>query len=223
MPIGTIINIKVSGTTAIYKGVIVHKGNPDSSMYDASCNGVWVWLKHSRYSFSSGGRDDYTYPFDRYDREFNDSDAFYACNTLVYNSLKNATPSFVSLIKSVKIPYADKLQGKVLTLSQGVSAFVFPLSLIELGYSPDDDIPKDGAKLSYFNTDADRISIGMDHYQTKGPYVTRTVSMSDVSQSYRINGYGQKFIQKKYYVAEFSPAFILPYDVKLNDDNYIIT
>ena len=53
--------------------------------------------------------------------------------------------------------------------------------------------------------------------------MTRTVSMSDVSQSYRINGYGQKFIQEKYYVASFSPAFILPYDTKLNDDNYIIT
>ena len=64
MPIGTIINIKVRGTTAIYKGVIVHKGNPDPSMYDASCNGVWIWLKYCLISPSSGGRDDYTYPFD---------------------------------------------------------------------------------------------------------------------------------------------------------------
>ena len=47
--------------------------------------------------------------------------------------------------------------------------------------------------------------------------------MSDVSKSYRINGYGQKYIENKYKVASFSPAFILPYDVKLNDDNYIIT
>ena len=221
MPIGTIININVYNT--IYKGVIVHKGNPDPSMYDASCNGVWVWLKQSGFSFTSGGRDDDTYSFDSYNREFNKSEAFYCCNTLVYNRLKSATPSFASLIKSVKVPYADNSKGKVLTLSQGVSAFVFPLSLIELGYSPDSDIPKDGAKLSYFNTDADRISAGTDHYQTKGQYVTRTVSMSDVSKSYRINRYGQKYIERKYIVASFSPAFILPYDVKLNDDNYIIT
>ena len=223
MPIGTIINIKARGTTAIYKGVIVHKGNPDPSMYDASCNGVWIWLKYCLISPSSGGRDDYTYPFDRYNREFNDSDAFYCCNTILYNMLKNATPSFASLIKTVKIPYADKSQGKVLTLSQGVSAVVFPLSLIELGYSPDDDIPKDGAKLSYFNTDADRISMDTTSYQNRGQYVTRTVSMSNVALSYRVNGYGQKFIQEKYYAASFSPAFIMPYDTKLNDDNYIIT
>ena len=221
MPIGTVINININNT--IYEAVVVHKGNPDPSMYDASCNGVWVWLKRSGFSFSSGGRDDVTYSFDRYNREFDESEAFYCCNTLVYNRLKSATPSFASLIKSVKVPYADNSKGKVLTLSQGVSAFVFPLSLIELGYSPDSDIPKDGAKLSYFNTDADRISAGTDHYQTKGPYVTRTVSMSDVSKSYRINGYGQKYIERKYIVASLSPAFILPYDVKLNDDNYIIT
>lgn len=221
MPIGTVINININKT--IYEAVVVHKGNPDPSMYDASCNGVWVWLKRSGFSFTSGGRDDVTYSFDGYNREFDESEAFYCCNTLVYNRLKSATPSFASLIKSVKIPYADKSKGKVLTLSQGVSAFVFPLSLIELGYSPDSDIPKDGAKLSYFNTDDDRISMYTYGYQNRAPYVTRTVSMSDVSKSYRINGYGQKYVEKKYKVADFSPAFILPYDVKLDDNNYIIT
>nr|DAE68997.1 MAG TPA: hypothetical protein [Bacteriophage sp.] len=54
-------------------------------------------------------------------------------------------------------------------------------------------------------------------------YDTRTVSWTDAAKSYRINRNGQKYIERKAAAANFAPAFILPFDVKLNDDHYIIT
>ena len=38
-PVGTTVRVGVSSIT--YK--IVHIGNPDPSLYDPSCDGIWMW------------------------------------------------------------------------------------------------------------------------------------------------------------------------------------
>lgn len=38
--VGSIINIPINGIVREF--ILVHSGNPNSSIYDSSCNGVWL-------------------------------------------------------------------------------------------------------------------------------------------------------------------------------------
>ena len=45
MAVGSTVKIKVNGTAKDF--IIVHQGNPDSTIYDSSCDGTWVLMKDS--------------------------------------------------------------------------------------------------------------------------------------------------------------------------------
>ena len=44
MTVGSTVKIKVNGTAKDF--IIVHQGNPDSTIYDSSCYGTWVLMKN---------------------------------------------------------------------------------------------------------------------------------------------------------------------------------
>ena len=205
---------------------MVHKGNPNPSIYDASCNGVWIWLNHAGIA-ASHGRDDNDYPFSYSNSDYPNSNAFDICENKAKDRINTA---FSYAIKSVKLPYYNTSQGKVMTLGNGVSCQVFLLSLAEFGFSATDDIPQEGCVLDYFkNPNVDKtgksIIAGIPWESSRYPHATRSVSMLDKTYCYYINKNNtyDKVLKQEELVNNWFPAFILPYDVKLDDNNYIIT
>lgn len=139
MAVGSTVKIKVDG--ALKDFLIVQQGNPDSTIYDSSCDGTWVLMKdvYTRYTFSSY---DNSYKSSRIHSYLNGT--FYS---LIDADIRNA-------IKQVKIPYQNGTGsgGSLATGANGLSTKVFLLSGYEVGFSTrdSDSFPKDGRRLAYF-------------------------------------------------------------------------
>ena len=226
MPVGTEVRMHYRGLGNTIQGILVHKGNPNPSIYDASCNGAWIWLNHSGI-VAEHGRDNHNYPFSYSNSDYPNSDAFDICESKAKERINTA---FSYAIKSVKLPYYNTSQGKVMTLGNGVSCQVFLLSLVEFGFSATDDIPQEGCTLDYFkNSSVDKtgkeIIEGSSWESGRYLHATRSVSMLDGGYCYYINSNNayDRVLKREERAYRWYPAFILPYDVKLNDNNYIIT
>ena len=136
--IGSTVKLKVNGTLRDF--IVVHKGKP-GSIYDASCDGVWLLMKdcYEAKRWHSSNVNDYA-------------------NSEVHSYLNSA---FLNLfdadiraqIKQVKLPYrAGSGYGKTVTSgASGLSTKIFLLSSTEVnlvhGYEPTNE----GACLSYFS------------------------------------------------------------------------
>lgn len=136
--VGSTIKLKVNGSPREF--LIMHQGNPSTSMYDASCNGTWVRMKEA-------------YENRKWDSSNND----YANSDV--DAWLNGT--FLSMldpdireqgVKQVKIPYrpGSGTGTNVNTGANGLSRKVFLLSIREMGFSQS-WTPKDGATLSYYS------------------------------------------------------------------------
>ncbi len=136
--IGSTVKLKVNGTLRDF--IVVHKGKP-GSIYDASCDGVWLLTKdcYEAKRWHSSNVNDYA-------------------NSEVHSYLNS---TFLNLfdadiraqIKQVKLPYrAGSGYGKTVTSgASGLSTKIFLLSSTEVnlvhGYEPTNE----GACLSYFS------------------------------------------------------------------------
>lgn len=139
MAVGSTVKIKVNGTLTDF--IIVQQGNPDSAIYDSSCDGTWVLMKglYTRVMFSS------------YNNSYKDSRIHSYLNGTFYSlidaDIRNA-------IKQVKIPYQNGTGsgGSLATGANGLSTKVFLLSGYEVGFTvmDSDSFPKDGRRLAYF-------------------------------------------------------------------------
>lgn len=150
LSVGDSVFIRVNGTLTEF--IIVHKGNPSTSMYDSSCNGVWVLMKdlYTTGAFNSSGSASY------------DQSAVHTYLNGTFLGLIDAAAQ--AAIKQVKIPYVSKSTDTSLyNKSNGVSAKVFLLGAVETGCSTrpyTDDYYEvgsafpitDGANLSYFTS-----------------------------------------------------------------------
>lgn len=141
MAVGSTVKIKVDGTLKDF--IIVHQGNPDSTIYDSSCDGTWVLLKDvltDGIPFSSNDNNSYK-----------DSEIHPYLNGDFYDAIDS---DIRAVIKQVKIPYQNGTgsDGSLATGSNGLSTKVFPLSGYEVGWTTSDNgyFPKDGARLAYF-------------------------------------------------------------------------
>lgn len=132
--VGKTVKIAVDGKD--YDWLVVHQGKP-SSVYDDSCNGTWLLMKdiYERRQWHSSDTNDYA----------NSTIHSYLNSTflnLFESKIKEA-------IKQVKIPYR-KGSGTSTTVtsgSNGLSAKIFLLSELEMGFSSSID---EGAELAYF-------------------------------------------------------------------------
>ena len=137
---GKIINLPVNGVMVPHR--VVHIGNPDSELYDSSCDGVWVL----RIGNIKNGK-------------WNESNE----NTLPNSTIMQTMSSYLadydsavqSAIKTVKIPYcAGDGSSSVNSGANGLECKVFPLSAKEVGLdeilSSTEILPTDGAKLDYY-------------------------------------------------------------------------
>lgn len=141
LSVGTLVKIKENGSPVEY--MVVHQGLP-SSMYDESCNGCWLVRKDVAgvRQWNSVASGDYA-------------------NSNIQTYLNGAWTSryeegILSQIKQVKIPYmaGEYPGGSLASGADGLSCKVFLLGSYEVGFSTadDEDIFRDGTKLSYFNS-----------------------------------------------------------------------
>ena len=137
--IGTIINIPVQG--AIREFILVHQGIPNSSIYDSSCNGVWLLGKECCKEDSWGS-----------DQNIYETSTIYQyLNGEFFEGIDSTVQSHV---KTVKIPYRKGgADGTDQTGANGLETKAFIPSMHELGHTHDyyaGKIPVDGACLAYF-------------------------------------------------------------------------
>jgi hypothetical protein len=139
MPVGTKVKLTVNGTD--WDFLIVHQGNPDVSLYDASCDGTWLLMEdiyESRQWHSS---------------KVNDYE-----NSTIHSYLNGTflglfDADIQAAIKQVKIPYVNGTgSSAVASGASGLDAKIFLLSGYEVGFnqSINSYFPIDGAKLDYF-------------------------------------------------------------------------
>lgn len=121
--------------------IVVHVGNPDQSLYDASCDGVWVLQKkiYEKVKWNTSSQN--VYPTSTIN------------TTELPEILSNYGASVQSKIKTVKIPYCPgKGSTSTNSGSNGLETKLFLLSCYETGLTQaqSDVFPESGAKLDYF-------------------------------------------------------------------------
>lgn len=178
--VGTKAKVKIGEHD--YNLTLLHKGNPDTEIYDPSCSGLWVRLD------SSIGKSARPYSNSTIEK----SGVFVALADF-YETLPEG---FKSLIQKVKIPYVYKMKNRESDgtyyypaephiLSDGYETYLFALSILEIGYNPQSiavsgndyrewtDMVPDGAKLDYFDeakSDAAKRVIFSDYTETRKVY-----------------------------------------------------
>jgi len=172
LPVGSLLKIAENGITQQY--IIVNQGNPNTALYDISCNGTWVMRKNVA-------------GYETWNSESNN----YYVNSTVHKYLndtifKEFSGTVQATIKSIKLPYSEGYGSQVIDSgSNGLSTKVFLLSGYEIGFTTSDGsgFPLDGEKLSYFESgksasaNKKRIAMTADgsrpyYWWTRSPYLT---------------------------------------------------
>lgn len=143
LAVGSIAKIKVNGASKDF--IVVQQGNPDTSVYDASCDGTWLLMK-----------------------DIYENSAWYSSNTNDYvrstiHSYLESTflnllePNIKNAIKRVKIPFrmGDGGSHTVTSGSNGLYAKIFLLSATEMSFKFYSMPSGEGAELAYFKGCAD--------------------------------------------------------------------
>lgn len=214
LAVGNIVKVKESGTDVDY--IIVQQGNPDTTMYDASCNGTWLLRKDSvasSYMWSTAG-------------EYSGS--------VVDNYLKNTfvgTLNISNIIKTVKIPYVSSVRittENPYTISSGSDGLLeqaFLLSCVEIGGAVSDNYgaPADGAKLDYFNLSNASDNKRIAYYgSTARNWWTRSPSNYQNYYAWRVDTTGSIFYSNANEDNNgVRPAFIIPSDTMVAADGAI--
>lgn len=205
--VGQTVAIKESGTPIPY--LVVHQGNPDAGLYDASCEGTWL-LRNEIVTMRIYG-----------------SSRFYADSGMpsYLNPDIAGTPLFgldekiKNAMKTVKIPYHAST-GNIMSEANGLSCRAFILSANEYGFVSDVTVPVDGVVLDYFKNDS---SVGnrIAYYEGEP---ARHWTRSD-----RLNGSTVWTVMESGLLSSLSvsyscgvrPAFILPYDYQFEESEVI--
>lgn len=223
-PIGDLAvgsTVKIAIDSVYYDFIVVHQGNPDTSIYDSSCNGTWLLMKDIYIKRAANKSS----PYSESHAVYYKSDVKNYLENTFYNLIDN---SVASLIKEVKIPYRDganNFGSSTKTLSDGLATKIFLLSSTEtnqkLSSSDSWRTLTEGAPLSYFDSDDKRIAYyngEADIWYLRSPtnqsgYVFTAINtngkISTVTHAYS-PAYGVR------------PAFVLSQDVLVDDDGYIV-
>ena len=222
--VGSTVKIKVNGTAKDF--LIVQQGNPGTSIYDSSCAGTWLLMKDIyeerkwgdyQKSFSSSAADD---------NEYEKSEIHTYLNGTFYNLIDS---SIRSMIKQVKIPYCTGSSTGNKTIVKGTSGLstkVFLLSATEVKIKDTNAYNGEGAILSYFsgcaynNADAGRVArlngTQKDWY-TRTPY-----NIYGSASPIHIRNNGGWDYDALGYSKGIRPAFILPSDTMVDENNNVI-
>lgn len=207
MAVGSTVKIKVNGTLTDF--LIVQQGNPNSTIYDASCNGTWV-LMNALYILQK---------WDSRHDDYASSDISDYLRNSFFNLLE---PGCRSAIKSVKIPYVDN--ETVHNGANGLPVTVFLLSASELGWTSSNmSVYKDGSRLSRFPNDG-QSSTRVAYYKGSSRYYWTRSKASGYSNGIVIVTSDGGHEVKAVYADDVGvrPAFILPKEQLVSSNGTII-
>ena len=213
--VGSTVKIKVNGTAKDF--IIVHQGNPDSTIYDSSCDGTWLLMK------------------DIYEnRQWHSSDINdYAKSTI--HSYLNSTflamldSNIQKAIKQVKLPYrkGSDTSTTVTSGSNGLSAKIFLLSATEISFNFSAMPSGEGAELDYFKgcadngSDSKRVAYlngAATNWWLRSPYCYYYSSYALCVNS--IGGWNRGSCSGSFGIR---PALILPSTLLVSDDGMVST
>ena len=204
--VGSTIKLNLNGSPR--ELLIMHQGNPSTSMYAASCNGTWVRIKEAYENRT----------WDSSNNDYANSDVDAWLNGTFLNMLD---PDIRERgVKQVKIPYrpGNGTGTNVNTGAKGLSCKAFLLSIREMGLSPGYS-PNDGVTLAYYSGGGTKV-INLNGSPA------RAWSRSPDVNGYNVCGveaYGSA--SSWYYLSSFAvaPALILDSDLWVSDDGSILT
>ena len=210
MAVGSTVKIKVDGTLKDF--IIVHQGNPDSTIYDSSCAGTWLLMK-----------DIYTTSMFGNNNSYKDSSIHTYLNGTFYNLIDS---NIRAAIKQMKIPYQNGIGagGSLATGSNGLSTKVFLLSGYEVGWTTSDNtyFPQDGAKLDYFGSGDDGNSKRVAYNDGSATsWWLRSPFTGDIDYVWRVSADGSKDYNSFISPYGVRPAFILPSTLAVSDDGTV--
>ena len=212
LAVGSSVWCKVNSTRTEF--LVVNQGNPDTSLYDASCDGTWLLMKnvHSSRQWNTSNINTYQNS---------------AINTWLNSDFLEMLDTDVkAVIKQVKIPYClGNGLGTVLSGSSGMLCKGFLLSGIEVGINYL-YLPVDGAKLSYFEsgtgTSANNKRVAKLDSGEVYSWWLRSALTNTTNTVWDINGSGNGTQDNVMNGKGVRPAFILPFDTKIDKDNNIV-
>lgn len=160
---GDNVNLPVNGVMVPH--IVVQVGNPAPSMYDASCDGVWLLRKDisSLGAWDSSARNNLSASTDIIEA--------------MQENLSGYDENVQANIQTVKIPYCiGGRNSTVNTLSNGLECKFFPLSAYELGSETlTNAMGIDGTSLDYFKNASQNPAFRVARYDGNPyPYWTRT-------------------------------------------------
>ena len=197
--VGDIVNLPVNGVMVPH--IVVQVGNPDPSMYDSSCDGVWIL----RQDIVENG-------------QWNSTNV----NTLSGSTIMATMQGYVTdydstvqaAIQTVKIPYCvGGGNTTVNTLGNGLECKMFPLGGYEVGWttSTNQYFPVDGAVLSYFqgtaSTDPKRIAY---RNGLRDGWWLRSQNTSSTNRSWYVLSNGENTDNTMNISIGLRPCFLLP-------------
>ena len=210
LEVGSIVKLKIDGVKTDF--IVAHQGNPDSTMYDASCDGTWLLMKD-------------IYKTQKWDSNYK----YYAeSDTHAYLNgefLALFDESIQTAIKQVKIPYGTGSGTQVLSGSNGLSTKIFPLSNYEVGFDTQEsnNIVVDGKPLSYFSgkgdTNANRIAYMSDG--TAKDWWLRSPHLSYSDQEYHVATGGSLAYGYVSYTLGIRPAMVLPTNLSVDGNGNV--
>lgn len=193
--VGSTITLEVGGSAASF--LIVHQGNPDPALYDASCDGTWLMM-------------DDVAVYDRLmgDFDFPNSGPGIWLNEDFFDTL---SADVQALVKQIRLPY---YYNGLRTGADGALCKIFMPTPIELGGA--DDVagrPVDSAVLAYFadcggdGAAAARIANYQGHTES---YWTRTPNTTGTNQGWYVTKTGAIASQPNGTNDGLRPMMILP-------------
>lgn len=196
LEVGTVVKLMEDGVATDF--IVVNQGNPDESLYDASCGGVWLLRKNLKSSSGWATSNNNTYSSS-------------AVNTLLNGTYFNGFGTIEqTTIKQVKIPYVNGTGsgGSVASGANGLSVKVFLLGGYEVGWTTSDSnrFPKDGAKLGYFESGA----AGNTKRAASANQWTRSPYTGNATQTWYITVAGVNEYNSASLAYDIRPALIIP-------------
>lgn len=208
--VGSKVQLKLGGVKKNF--IIVHKGKP-SSLYDDSCNGVWLLQEDIQE----------TRQWQSTNVNKLESSEIQAYLNSTYLALFDA--NIQAQIKQVKIPYRQNggSGGTDRSGANGLSCKIFLLSAREVGFS-DTYIPNDGAKLDYFNsgngTDTKRVA---KYNGSATLWWLRSPLTSSTNYVWSVLSDGRYYHGSASNTYGVRPALVLPTDLLVSDDGTVTT
>ena len=201
--VGDSVFCKENGVDAEY--LLVHKGNPDATMYDASCNGAWLLRKTAKMDMQWNEDGANNYPTSSINTWMNGT---------FYNQL-NIKP----IISQIKIPYSDPNAGSTVhSGSDGLSTRLFLLSCKETGASGSTF----NNKMSYEGSVLDWFAASSGNRKFSSTWWLRSVNNDATYSSWFIYADGSYGLWDTTKTYSARPAFIVPLDTPIDSSNNII-